>query len=175
MSERPTGSKDAHRSHPAHRPTGGPIQVPRVWRRDLFRAVRKKRAVHRGQVQRCKRGLPRIWHSRPYCAVICPHCKEIIDWEEPFKADKIAEASGDGPYRCNDGNSASPPWGPGPDSIPWDRRIDMIVTPVWPEAFSTCERITNTLGDQALLLVDLFKHLRILDREYDFLARYDRV
>jgi hypothetical protein len=34
----------------------------------------------RGQVQRSKRFLWVLWR-RPYCAVICHGCKEIIGWE----------------------------------------------------------------------------------------------
>jgi len=36
----------------------------------------------RGQVQRSKRFLWVLWR-RPYCAVICHGCKEIIGWESP--------------------------------------------------------------------------------------------
>ena len=35
----------------------------------------------RGLVQRPKRFLWIFW-KRPYCAVICHECKEIIGWEE---------------------------------------------------------------------------------------------
>jgi hypothetical protein len=33
----------------------------------------------RGQVQSAWRRL----FGRPYCAVICPVCKEVVDWEGP--------------------------------------------------------------------------------------------
>ena len=36
----------------------------------------------RGQVQRARRFLGVLWR-RPYCAVICRACKEIVGWEEP--------------------------------------------------------------------------------------------
>jgi hypothetical protein len=36
----------------------------------------------RGQVQRSKRFLGFLWR-RPYCAVICHACKQIIGWEAP--------------------------------------------------------------------------------------------
>jgi hypothetical protein len=36
----------------------------------------------RGQVQRAKRFLGFLW-QRPYCAVICYHCKAIVGWEQP--------------------------------------------------------------------------------------------
>jgi predicted nucleic-acid-binding Zn-ribbon protein len=36
----------------------------------------------RGQVQRNRRFLWILW-NRPYCAVICHKCNEIIGWEEP--------------------------------------------------------------------------------------------
>jgi len=38
----------------------------------------------RGLVQRSKRFLWLLW-KRPYCAVICRNCKEIIGWESPPK------------------------------------------------------------------------------------------
>jgi hypothetical protein len=41
----------------------------------------------RGQVQRSKRFLWVLWR-RPYCAVICHGCKEIIGWESPPNAPK---------------------------------------------------------------------------------------
>lgn len=40
------------------------------------------RSLMRGQVQRSRRFLGFLW-KRPYCAVICGACKEIIGWEEP--------------------------------------------------------------------------------------------
>jgi hypothetical protein len=36
----------------------------------------------RGEVQRSQRFLWVLWR-RPYCAVICQACKEIVGWEEP--------------------------------------------------------------------------------------------
>lgn len=36
----------------------------------------------RGMVQRSRRLLGFLWR-RPYCAVICYGCKEIIGWESP--------------------------------------------------------------------------------------------
>ena len=39
-------------------------------------------AFMRGQVQRSKRFLWVLWR-RPYCAVICGTCKEIVGWEKP--------------------------------------------------------------------------------------------
>ena len=36
----------------------------------------------RGEVQRSKRFLGFLW-KRPYCAVICHVCKDIIGWEQP--------------------------------------------------------------------------------------------
>lgn len=36
----------------------------------------------RGRVQRSKRFLSILW-KRPYCAVICHACTEIIGWESP--------------------------------------------------------------------------------------------
>jgi hypothetical protein len=36
----------------------------------------------RGQVQRSKRFLWVLWR-RPYCAVICHSCKQIVGWESP--------------------------------------------------------------------------------------------
>jgi hypothetical protein len=36
----------------------------------------------RGQIQRSKRVLWILW-KRPYCAVICHVCKEVIGWEQP--------------------------------------------------------------------------------------------
>lgn len=40
----------------------------------------------RGQVQRSKRFLGFLW-KRPYCAVICHKCKNIIGWESPPKGE----------------------------------------------------------------------------------------
>jgi hypothetical protein len=37
----------------------------------------------RGMVQRSRRPWYAPWRTRPYCAVICPHCKDIVGWEEP--------------------------------------------------------------------------------------------
>jgi len=37
----------------------------------------------RGMVQRSKRLWYAPWKTRPYCAVICPHCKEIVAYENP--------------------------------------------------------------------------------------------
>lgn len=36
----------------------------------------------RGQVQRGKRWLW-VGPKRPYCAIICHGCKEVIGWEKP--------------------------------------------------------------------------------------------
>lgn len=40
----------------------------------------------RGQVQRSKRVLGFLW-KRPYCAIICHKCKNVIGWESPPKGD----------------------------------------------------------------------------------------
>ncbi len=50
----------------------------------------------RGMVQRSKRPWYAPWRTRPYCAVICPHCKEIVGYEEPGGA---FLATRRGPYR----------------------------------------------------------------------------
>jgi hypothetical protein len=39
----------------------------------------------RGQVQRSKRLAYVLWR-RPYCAIICHVCKDIIGWESPEDA-----------------------------------------------------------------------------------------
>ena len=49
----------------------------------------------RGMVQRSRRPWYAPWRTRPYCAVICPHCKEIVGWEEPGGAFEVKK----GPYR----------------------------------------------------------------------------
>lgn len=36
----------------------------------------------RGQVQRSTRWFGVLWR-RPYCAIICQACKEIVGWEKP--------------------------------------------------------------------------------------------
>jgi len=51
----------------------------------------------RGMVQRSRRPWYAPWRTRPYCAVICPDCKEIIGWEEP-DGDRF-EPVKRGPYR----------------------------------------------------------------------------
>jgi endogenous inhibitor of DNA gyrase (YacG/DUF329 family) len=53
----------------------------------------------RGQVQRTRRALPWIWKTRPYCAVICYRCKEIVDWEEPFLEAPVEPPPNKGAYR----------------------------------------------------------------------------
>lgn len=55
----------------------------------------------RGLIQRSKYALPRIWRVRPYCAVICPHCKEIVDWETPFCDNSARTPVKQGPYRTS--------------------------------------------------------------------------
>lgn len=50
----------------------------------------------RGMVHRSKRPWYAPWRTRPYCAVICPHCKEIVGWEAPGGAFEVERK---GPYR----------------------------------------------------------------------------
>lgn len=38
----------------------------------------------RGQVQRSSRPWYRPWHRRPYCALVCETCKEIVGYEDPL-------------------------------------------------------------------------------------------
>lgn len=51
----------------------------------------------RGMVQRSRRSWYAPWRTRPYCAVICPDCKEIVGWEEPGGAFEPVKVKG--PYR----------------------------------------------------------------------------
>jgi hypothetical protein len=37
----------------------------------------------RGTIQRSRKRFFFFGKERPYCAVICRHCKEIVDWESP--------------------------------------------------------------------------------------------
>ena len=53
----------------------------------------------RGQVQRTRHALPCFWKTRPYCAVICYRCKEIVDWEEPFEESQVEQLPSKGAYR----------------------------------------------------------------------------
>jgi hypothetical protein len=52
----------------------------------------------RGMVQRSRRPWYAPWRTRPYCAVICPHCKEVIGYEEPGGGGFEPVRKG-GPYR----------------------------------------------------------------------------
>lgn len=59
----------------------------------------------RGQVQRSRRKWWPPFRKRPYCAVICPHCRRRIGWEDPHgkfvfshrKEKAIFDVSGDWP------------------------------------------------------------------------------
>jgi hypothetical protein len=53
----------------------------------------------RGQVQRIRRSPWAPWKTRPHCAVICYACKEIVDWEEPFKNEAAYDPAPRGVYR----------------------------------------------------------------------------
>ena len=55
------------------------------------------RAFLRGQVQRSKRFLGVLW-PRPYCAVICQGCKQIVGWEAPPGGGE--PAAGEGEAAC---------------------------------------------------------------------------
>lgn len=60
----------------------------------------------RGMVQRFWRPWWAPWRTRPYCSFICPHCKNILGWEDPGggfelrrKCRRLQEKSQGGPYR----------------------------------------------------------------------------
>lgn len=54
----------------------------------------------RGLVQRWSRVWWAPWRRRDYCALICPHCKEIVGWESPLPSKSPSlDDSGKGAYR----------------------------------------------------------------------------
>lgn len=67
----------------------------------------------RGELQRTRHAFPWFWKPRPYCAVICPHCKEIVDWEMAFENSLIGSAPRQGVYRTpeTEPEHQLSPWG----------------------------------------------------------------